>query len=60
MALPPLGAVKKPKCLIEDEAYDVYSLRGWLKGRHIKVVIPSKATEPCRIRSTTQPTAASM
>ena len=43
MALPLLGAVTTPKRLIGDKAYDVDSLRRWLKQRRIKAVIPSSA-----------------
>ncbi len=44
MAMPLLGAVARPKRLIADKAYDVDSLRRWLKARRIKAVIPSTAT----------------
>ena len=44
MALPLLEAVAPPKRLIADRAYDVDSLRTWLKTRRIKAVIPSTAT----------------
>jgi transposase len=44
MALPLLSAVVWPKRLIGDKAYDVDSLRRWLKARRIKAVIPSSAT----------------
>ena len=44
MALPMLGAVEPPKRLIADKAYDVDSLRTWLKARRIRAVIPSTAT----------------
>ena len=44
MAVPLLGAVTSPKHLIADKAYDADSLRGWLKFRRIKAVIPSTAT----------------
>ncbi len=44
MAMPLLSAVARPKRLIADKAYDVDSLRRWLKARRIKVVIPSTAT----------------
>ena len=44
MAVPLLSAVAPPKRLIADKAYDVDSLRGWLKARRIKAVIPSTAT----------------
>jgi transposase len=44
MALPLISAAEPCKSLIADKAYDVDSLRGWLKARHIKAVIPSTAT----------------
>ncbi len=44
MARPLLDAVEQPKRLIADKAYDVDSLRRWLKARRIKAVIPSTAT----------------
>jgi transposase len=44
MALPLLNAMSKPKRLIGDKAYDVDSLRRWLKERRIKAVIPSSAS----------------
>ena len=44
MAVPLLNAVETPKRLIADKAYDVDSLRNWLKARRIKAVIPSTAT----------------
>ncbi len=44
MAVPLLNAVEQPKRLIADKAYDVDSLRNWLKARRIKAVIPSTAT----------------
>jgi transposase len=44
MALPLLSAVAPPKRLIADKAYDVESLRGWLKERRVKAVIPSTAS----------------
>ena len=44
MAVPLLSAVEPPKRLIADKAYDVDSLRKWLKARRIKAVIPSTAT----------------
>ena len=44
MALPLITTVAPPKRLIADKAYDVDSLRGWLKARRIKAVIPSTAT----------------
>ncbi len=44
MAMPLLSAVAHPKRLIADKAYDVDSLRRWLKARRIKAVIPSTAT----------------
>jgi len=44
MALPLLTAVAPAKRLIADEAYDVESLRGWLKGRRVKAVIPCTAS----------------
>ena len=44
MARPLLEAVAPPKRLIADKAYDVDSLRTWLKTRRIKAVIPSTAT----------------
>ena len=44
MAVPLLSAVEPPKRLIADKAYDVDSLRNWLKARRIKAVIPSTAT----------------
>src|SRR5215203_5581103 len=39
MALPLLSAMSKPKRLIGDKAYDVDSLRRWLKEHRIKAVI---------------------
>ncbi len=44
MARPLLEAVAPPKRLIGDKAYDVDSLRTWLKTQRIKAVIPSTAT----------------
>ena len=44
MAVPLLDALARPKRLIGDKAYDVESLRDWLKARCIKAVIPSTAT----------------
>jgi hypothetical protein len=44
MAVPLLTAVAPPRRLIADKAYDVDSLRGWLKARRIRAVIPSTAT----------------
>ena len=44
MAVPLLSAVQPPQRLIADKAYDVNSLRNWLKARRIKAVIPSTAT----------------
>ena len=44
MAVPLITAVVAPKRLIADKAYDVDSLRQWLKARRIKAVIPSTAT----------------
>jgi transposase len=44
MATALLSAVAAPQCLIADKAYDVESLRRWLKARRIKAVIPSSAT----------------
>ena len=44
MPVPLLDAVARPKRLIGDKAYDVESLRTWLKARRIKSVIPSTAT----------------
>ena len=44
MAIPLLSAVAHPKRPIADKAYDVDSLRRWLKARRIKAVIPSTAT----------------
>jgi transposase len=44
MARPLLEAVAPPKRLIADKAYDVDSLRTWLKTQRIKAVIPSTAT----------------
>ena len=44
MAVPLLSAVEPPKRLIADKAYDVDSLRNWLKAHRIKAVIPSTAT----------------
>jgi transposase len=44
MAMPLLGAVRSPKNLIADKAYDADSLRNWLRFRRIKAVIPSTAT----------------
>ena len=43
MAMPLLSAVARPRRLIADKAYDVDSLRKWLKERRIKAVIPSTA-----------------
>ena len=43
MALPLLRAMSQPKRLIGDKAYDVDSLRRWLKEHRIKAVIPSSA-----------------
>ena len=44
MAVPLISAVPSPRCLIADKAYDVDSLRRWLKRRRTKAVIPSTAT----------------
>jgi len=44
MAVPLLSLVAPPRRLIADKAYDADSLRGWLKSRRIKPVIPSTAT----------------
>ena len=44
MAVPLLSSVERPRRLIADKAYDVDSLRGWLKARRIRAVIPSSAT----------------
>ncbi len=44
MAVPLLSAAARPRRLIADKAYDVDSLRKWLKARRIKAVIPSTAT----------------
>lgn len=44
MAVPLLSAIAPPRRLIADKAYDVDSLRGWLKARRIRAVIPSTAT----------------
>ena len=44
MAVPLIGTVAPPKRLIADKAYDVDSLRQWLKARRITAVIPSTAT----------------
>ena len=44
MAVPLLVSVQPPRRLIADKAYDVDSLRKWLKARRIKAVIPSTAT----------------
>lgn len=44
MAVPLLNVVERPRRLIADKAYDVDSLRKWLKARRIKAVIPSTAT----------------
>jgi transposase len=44
MAVPLLEKVTAPKRLIADRAYDADSLRGWLRARRIKAVIPSNAT----------------
>ena len=44
MAMPLLGAIASPSRLIADKAYDADSLRGWLKLRRIKAVIPSTAS----------------
>jgi IS5 family transposase len=43
MAVPLLCAVERPRRLIADKAYDVDSLRRWLKARRIRAVIPSTA-----------------
>jgi len=43
MAVPLLSSVEQPKRLIADKAYDVDSLREWLKARRIRAVIPSTA-----------------
>jgi transposase len=44
MAVPLLSAIARPRRLIADKAYDVDSLRGWLKAHRIRAVIPSTAT----------------
>jgi transposase len=44
IAVPLISAVRPPRRLIADKAYDVDSLRHWLKGRRTKAVIPSTAT----------------
>jgi transposase len=44
MAVPLVDAVERPRRLIADKAYDVDSLRRWLKARRIRAVIPSTAT----------------
>lgn len=44
MAVPLLSAVALPRRLIADKAYDVDSLRTWLRVRRIRAVIPSTAT----------------
>jgi transposase len=43
MAVPLLSGVAPPRHLIADKAYDVDSLRRWLKARRIRAVIPSTA-----------------
>ena len=43
MPVPLLSSVEQPKRLIADKAYDVDSLREWLKARRIRAVIPSTA-----------------
>jgi transposase len=43
MAVPLLAAVAPAKRLIADKAYDVDSLRRWLKARRTEAVIPSTA-----------------
>ena len=44
MAVTLIGAAVPPRRLIADKAYDVDSLRRWLKARRIRAVIPSTAT----------------
>ena len=44
MAVPLISAVPSPRRLIADKAYDVDSLRRWLKEQGVKAVIPSTAT----------------
>jgi len=44
MAIPLLQGIAWPRRLIADKAYDADKLRGWLKARRIKAVIPSNAT----------------
>jgi transposase len=44
MAVPLLQGIAWPRRLIADKAYDADKLRGWLKARRIKAVIPSNAT----------------
>ena len=55
MAMSLLASVEQPKRVIADKAYDVNSLRRWLKARRVEAVIPSTATGPCLILSTDQP-----
>jgi len=43
MAVPLISAVVPSRRLIADKAYDVDSLRRWLKARRIRAVIPSTA-----------------
>ena len=50
MAVPLLEAASPPKRLIADKAYDAERLRGWLKARRVKAVIPSTA-----VRTTPHP-----
>jgi transposase len=44
LALPLLSTVTPPRRRVADKAYDVDSLRRWLKARRVKAVIPSTAT----------------
>jgi transposase len=44
MAIPLLEGMAPPKRLLADKAYDADKLRGWLKKRRIKAVIPSTAS----------------
>jgi transposase len=44
LALPLLSTITPPRRLVADKAYDVDSLRRWLKARRVKAVIPSTAT----------------
>lgn len=52
MAVPLLSAVKPPKRLIADKAYEVDSLRNCLRARRVKAVVPSTATRTVPYPST--------